>query len=99
MAPILDTSCRERARNLLFLSTPALWPAWPFLPLMRRQPGCEEECGLPYDLFGLKGVTGYSSTVLLRNHFQLPPTESELLALPRAVYGNAEEVYGAGWRV
>ena len=24
------------ARHLLFVSTPALWPAWPFLPVVRR---------------------------------------------------------------
>ena len=38
-----------RARNLLFLSDPRLWPEWPFLPLLRRRPGAEEEYGVLLD--------------------------------------------------
>ena len=33
----------DRSRNLLFLARPTLWPAWPFLPLMRRKPRQAEE--------------------------------------------------------
>ena len=29
-------SPKARARTVLFLTTPALWPAWPFLPVVRR---------------------------------------------------------------
>ena len=38
------TSCvtRSRERTVLFLATPALWPAWPFLPVVRRSRGREE---------------------------------------------------------
>ena len=32
----------ERLRNLLFMSKPALWPVWPFLPLIRRKPGQDD---------------------------------------------------------
>ncbi len=89
----------ERARNLLFLATPALWPAWPFLPLVRRLPGREEECGLLYDVLHLSGRTGYSASVFLVNLFALPATEEEFLALPRETFDSPEEVYAAGWRV
>jgi hypothetical protein len=89
----------ERTRNLLYLSTPGLWPTHPYLPLVRRRGGPDYECGLLYDLFGLSGRTGYSATVFLTNLFTLPATVPELLALPREVYDSAEEVFNAGWRV
>ena len=88
-----------RPRNLLFLSRPALWPAWPFLPVVRRRPGQEEELGLMYDCFSVAGRTGLSATVYLGNLFELPPTEDELLAMPHETYDNADEVYAAGWRI
>ena len=97
--PIPNPNGEERSRNLLFLSTPSLWAMHPFLPLVRRRPGAEEEYGVLYDLFGLKGLTGYRATVFLGNLFLLPPTEPEFLALPREAYDSAEEVYDAGWRV
>jgi len=65
MSPTPKGSSEERVRNLLFLSTPRLWPVHPFLPLIRRKEGGEEDCGVLYDLFGLKGVTGYGATVFL----------------------------------
>jgi hypothetical protein len=37
------------ARDLLFLWTPRLWPAWPFLPLVRRHPGGATDYGVLYD--------------------------------------------------
>jgi len=98
MSPTAEAA-RERGRNLLFLTTPALWPTWPFLPLMRRRPGAEEECGLLYDALHRSGTAGYAATVFLANLFQLPPTEAELLALPREVYDTAEEIFSSGWRV
>src|SRR5205814_6336512 len=52
------SSRRERERNLLFLSTPRLWPAYPFLPVVRRT-AFGEECGLLMDLAGLFGLFGY----------------------------------------
>jgi hypothetical protein len=64
MSPTAEAA-RERGRNLLFLTTPALWPVWPFLPLMRRRPGCAEECGLLYDALHRSGAAGFSATVIL----------------------------------
>ena len=89
---------RERERNLLFLSSPRLWPAYPLLPVVRRA-GPEEECGLLVDLAGLFGLYGYGSTVFLANIFDLPATLAGFLALPRRAFDSADEVYDAGWRV
>ena len=86
-------------RDLLFLSTPALWPQHPFLAVVRRKPGTEPEMGLLYDALHVSGRTGVSATVFLENLFLIPPTEAEFLALPREVYDSAEEVYAAGWRI
>jgi hypothetical protein len=98
MPPLPDALRRERTRNLLFLSTPRLWPVWPFLPVIRRRPGCDDECGILYDVFGLKGTPGYAATVFLCNIFQLP-TEEQLLGLPRETFDRPEEIYSAGWRI
>src|SRR5437868_14743283 len=98
MTPTLCAAGRERRRNLLFLREPGLWPAWPFLPVVRRGRG-EEECGLLYDFRGTSGRTGYSAAVLLANLFEAPRFEAGLLALPREVFDTADEVYDAGWRV
>jgi hypothetical protein len=81
------------------MSQPELWPVRPFLPLVRRKPGCEEEYGVLYDLFHSKGQTGYSATVFLTNVFLLPATESEFLALPKEIYDTVDEVYASGWRI
>jgi hypothetical protein len=99
MSPTPHGSSEERVRNLLFLSTPRLWPVYPFLPLIRRKEGGEEDCGVLYDVYGLKGVTGYGATVFMVNVFLLPRTEPELLAMPREVYDSAEEIFAAGWRI
>jgi hypothetical protein len=89
----------ERLRNLLFLSKPALWEHWPFLPVIRRKPGQEMEYGVLYDQFTVAGRTGHSSTIHLTNLFLMPPTEADFLQLPREIYDAPEEVYEAGWRV
>src|SRR5207244_1800595 len=60
------------SRDVLFFSTPVLWPCWPFLPVVRRT-GDTEELGLMYDAFGTSGVTGYSASVFAGNLFDLPP--------------------------
>jgi hypothetical protein len=90
---------RERRRNLLFLTTPRLWPEWPFLPLVRRSLGREVEYGLLYDVYRHRGRTGYGATVFLCNYFLRPDRDEDLLALPREVHDTAEEVFAAGWRV
>jgi len=61
----------ERFRNLALISHPGLWPAWPFLPLVRRSRGAEE-LGLLYDAFHHAGLTGLSATVLHCNFFEIP---------------------------
>jgi hypothetical protein len=91
----------RRPRDLLFFTTPALWPRWPFLPLVRRrasQPD-DPELGVLYDAAGSSGTYGYSSTVFLANVFCLPAAEARLLALPRYVYDTPEEMAEAGWTV
>ena len=88
-----------RARDLLFLRDPRYWPAWPFLPLVRRRPGSEEECGLLLDAVGAFGLYGLSATVFLGNLFLLPETLDGFLALPRESFDTPEEVADAGWCV
>jgi hypothetical protein len=90
-------ACRQR--NLLFFTTPNLWPNWPVLPLVRRREGQEEELGLLVDAMGLADRPGYSATVFKTNIFLLPPTLEELLQLPREAFDTAEELFEAGWAV
>jgi len=99
MTPNVLAARRERARQLAYLSTPALWPVYPFLPVVRRPPGGEVECGLLVDVRGVFGVCGYSAAVFRVNLLARPATLRALLALPRLVYDSADEVYAAGWRV
>ena len=93
-------NCRAcvRDRTVLFLSTPALWPAWPFLPLVRRRPGRAEELGVVFDARAA-GMTGFAATVFLTNMFFLPPDLAAFLALPHETFDTAEELTRAGWRI
>ena len=86
-------------RDVLILSTPALWPTWPFLPVIRRLPGREEEYGVLYDCWTVARRPGFKSTVFLTNLFLMPQTEEEFFALPREVFDTTEEMACAGWRV
>jgi hypothetical protein len=100
MSPTSNAECRERSRNLLFMGRPDLWPAWPFLPLIRHRADREEDdYGVLFDVFHLDGRTGLSSTVFATNLFMMPPTVAEFLALPQERYDSVEEIYLAGWRV
>ena len=85
-------------RHRLVVATPAAWPVWPFLPVVRRCRG-EEELGVLFDAFGLLRLTGHSATVFLTNLFTLPPSLPALLALPKEVFDTADELVAAGWRV
>jgi len=88
----------DLTRHLLFVTTPALWPAWPFLPVTRHSRGVTD-LGLMFDARGVCGLTGYSAAVFAANLFALPPTLDQFLALPREVFDVAEELIRAGWRV
>ena len=91
-------SAARRARVLLFLTRPPLWPAWPYLPVVRRGRG-REELGVLFDFRGTSGRTGYSATVFVTNLFLAPADEWGLLLLPREVYDSPEDVADAGWDV
>jgi hypothetical protein len=52
----------ELARHLTVITTPPLWAAWPFLPLVRRTAG-GVELGVLFDARGAADLTGYSATV------------------------------------
>ena len=87
----------SRERTVLFLSIQALWPHWPFLPVVRRTNG-REELGVVFDARAA-GLTGYSTTVFKTNVFLLPQKFDAFLALPKEVYDGIEEVAVAHWRV
>ncbi len=86
-----------RKRTVLYIATPALWPAWPFLPVVRRSKG-HEELGVLFDSRSA-GLTGFSATVFFTNLFEMPPTLKKFLDLPKEVFDGAEEVTQAGWFV
>lgn len=92
------TALTPPQRSILFLTTPSLWPHWPFLPLVRRSVG-EPDLGILYDFRHSSGRTGFSSTVFITNLFLIPASEKALLELPREVFDTAEEVVAAGWNV
>jgi hypothetical protein len=88
---------RGRRRDLYYFSRPRAWPLWPFLPVVRRRPGAEEELGLLFDALGACGLAGHSATVFLSNLFLVPATLDEFLALDREAFDTPEEVADAGW--
>lgn len=88
---------RSRDRTVLFLCTPALWPQWPFLPVVRRT-AAGEELGVVFDARTAR-LTGRHATVYFCNLFLLPPTLDAFLALPREAFDSAEELADGGWRV
>jgi hypothetical protein len=96
--PVTADPAADPGRHVLFLACPALWPAWPFLPVVRRVGGAEEY-GLLYDAWAVAGVPGLGPTVFFANLFLLPATVAEFLALPRETHDKPGEVYEAGWRV
>jgi hypothetical protein len=98
MAPTLTPA--RRARAVRFLARPDLWPAWPYLPVVRRRRrGGDEELGVLFDFRGTSGRTGLSAAVFLTNLFLAPADERRLLDLPHEVYDAPEEVADAGWDV
>ena len=88
---------RARERTLLFLTTPALWPMWPFLPVVRRTRGAEE-LGVVFDSRAA-GLTGFSATVFRTNLFLLPASfEQFLTAAPRHLR-QRRGLLESGWAV
>jgi hypothetical protein len=95
-----DRPHRPAARDLFMFAHPELWPLDPFLPLRRdHEDGRDFELGLLDDASGVSGTYGYRCTVFLTNVLDLPPTESEILALPRLVYDTLEEIASDHWYV
>jgi hypothetical protein len=92
-------TCARRAheRTVLYLSTPALWAHWPFLPVVRRSRGAEE-LGVVFDARAA-GLTGFSSTVFACNIFLLPDSFEQFLALPHETFDSSDELASAGWSV
>jgi hypothetical protein len=88
---------RAHERTVLYLSTPALWAHWPFLPLVRRTDG-REELGVVFDARAA-GLTGLSSTVYRCNIFLLPDSFEQFLALPHETFDSSDELASAGWSV
>ena len=99
MSPTVPLSDVARARTLYFLAHRKEWPKWPFLALVRRRPGCEEELGVLFDSLNAGGPPGYSCTVVKINIFLLPQRLEEFLALPKEVFDLPEELADAGWCV
>jgi hypothetical protein len=99
MPPTAKAGAAPAARSLLFLTSPCLWPAWPYLPVVRRRPGRPDELGVVVDLWRACGLPGYSATVFLANLFELPRAVPDLLVLRKEVYDTAAEVVAAGWAV
>ena len=88
-----------RPRDLYFFTHPGEWKLWPFLPLVRRPAGGDEELGLLFDAWGASGRAGHSATVFLCNLFLMPQTLEEFLELPKEVFDAPEEMADAGWTV
>jgi hypothetical protein len=88
---------RVHERTVMYLSTPALWAHWPFLPLVRRTSGVEE-LGVVFDARAA-GLTGLSSTVFACNIFLLPDSFEQFLALPHETFDSSDELASAGWSV
>jgi hypothetical protein len=95
-----DQPRRPTARDQLMFAHPECWPLHPFLPLRRdSEDGKEFELGILYDAVGVSGTYGYRCTVFLTNMLDLPPTEPEILALPRLVYDTLDEIASENWCV
>ena len=95
--PATADPAADPGRHLLFLSCPALWPAWPFLPLVRRTRD-GDEYGLLFDP-AAAGLTGPRYAVYRGNLFLLPATLAEFLASEHETYDSAGAVYVDHWRV
>ncbi|WP_143393377.1 hypothetical protein [Fimbriiglobus ruber] len=57
MTVLPSASPGDLARHVLFVTTPALWPGWPFLPVVRRDRGAED-LGVLFDARGCAAGPG-----------------------------------------
>jgi len=96
MTSTLTPGETARLRTLHFLAHRELWPHWPFLPMVRRRSGQDEELGVVFDAIGACGLEGFSATVFKTNLFLLPPALEQFLALPHETFDTPEELLGAG---
>jgi hypothetical protein len=99
MPPAFTPKRRAGPHDLFYFASPQHWPAWPFLPLVREHPDERQQLGVMYDAKGAEGKYGFGSTVFLGNYFEMPPTEDEVLALPKIVYDTFEKLADDGWTV
>lgn len=78
--------------HLKMIKTPDEWPAWPYLPIKRRDPnGGWPDCRLLW--------IGAPNRVVEANLFALPKTKEEFLALPYTQYDSPEAIVADGWIV
>ena len=61
MNAALKSAC---PRSLRVMADTSLWPARPFLPLVRRRDRAEDELGVLFDALGAVGLAGHKCTVL-----------------------------------
>lgn len=54
---------------------------------------------LLFDVRGVAGIYGFSSTVFLTNLFTAPNTVPDFFTLPRCVYDGLDELADGGWVV
>lgn len=99
MTIVTATSRTATARDLLYLSTPVLWPVHPFLPIIRYKSDGEMDCGVLYDVREQAHLSEFQFTVFLTNLFQLPETESAFLNLPKEQFASLDQLIAAGWVV
>ncbi len=91
---------RATARDLHYFRHPELWPARPFLPVVRRFAGGNDpDLGVMYDAVGHADLYGFSATVFLSNVFNMPVATDELMQLARCVYDTVDELAADGWTV
>lgn len=98
MANRFGAEADDLARQRRMMTTPASWPQWPFLPVIRRG-DCGLQLGVLFDARTVCGLTGYSTTVFLTCLFVLPRTVAEFLRLPREVFDTTDELLARGWRI
>lgn len=99
MTIVTATPRTATARDLLYLSTPELWPLHPFLPIIRYKSDGEMDCGVLYDVRDQSHLSEFQFTVFLTNLFQLPETETAFLLLPKEQFDSLGKLVSAGWVV